>query len=83
MKTRLAQPRPARRPERGSAVIVILALLAILVVLVAANTQTVRWARAEVRLVDQRQTARLAAGAAHPPAGVTSPNRPDPNRSNP
>jgi Tfp pilus assembly protein PilX len=83
MKIQPAQHRPARRPERGSAVVVILALLAILVLLVAANTQTVRWARAEVRLVDQRQTARLAAGAANPAAGMTSTNRPDQNRSNP
>ena len=82
MKIQFAPHPPARRPERGSAVIVILALLAILVMLVAANTQTVRWARAEVRLVDQRQTARLAAGGI-PPAGLTSTNRPNPDRSTP
>jgi len=54
------RPRPARS---GSAVVVILAMLAIMAILVASNTRTVNWLRAEVRLVDQRQIARLAASA--------------------
>ena len=67
---------PSARPTRqGSAVVVILALLGIMTLLVAANTRTVNWLRAEVRLVDQRQTARLAASttnsAARPPAPTT------------
>ncbi len=66
---------PARHTRQGSAVIVILALLGIMTLLVAANTRTVNWLRAEVRLVDQLQTARLAASAtnqvARPPAPTT------------
>lgn len=60
------QPLPFQRSRtgrEGSAVIVMLALLATMVLLVAANTKTVNWLRAEVKLVDQHQTARLAASA--------------------
>jgi len=56
--------RPLSRPARsGSAVVVILAMLGIMALLVAANTRTINWLRTEVRLVDQHQTARLAASA--------------------
>ena len=54
------RPRPS---QSGFVVIVILAMLAIMAILVASNTRTVNWLRAEVRLVDQHQTARLAASA--------------------
>jgi len=78
MNTQPSHCPPARRPERGSAVIVILALLGIILLLVAANTKTVQWVRAEVRLVDQRQTARLAAGTTNPVAGALPAGRPSP-----
>jgi hypothetical protein len=58
--------------------IVILAFLSIMVLLVAANTKTVNWLRAEVRLVDQRQTERLAAGAASQVSAPISPTQPNP-----
>jgi hypothetical protein len=64
--------------EQGSAVIVILAFLSIMVILVAANTKTVNWLRAEVRLMDQRQTERLAASATNQVSVPTSLNQPTP-----
>lgn len=41
----------------GSAMMVMLAMLAIVGLLVVANTRTVNWVRAEVRLIDQRESA--------------------------
>ncbi len=76
MKMILSPSRPARPARQGSAVIVVLALLAVMVLLVAANTQTVRWTRQEIKLVDERETARLAAGGAPPAAGIFSTNPP-------
>ena len=67
MKT---QFNPARRPQnnqQGSAVIVVLVLLGIIVLLVGANTKTISWLRAEVKLTDHQETARLAASATNPP----------------
>jgi hypothetical protein len=49
-----------------------------MVLLVAANTRTIHWLRTEVRLVDQRQTARLAASAGNPVAGAISNPTPNP-----
>jgi len=63
MRIHLPVIRRSRPAQSGSAVVVILAMLAIMAILVASNTRTVNWLRAEVRLVDQRQTARLAASA--------------------
>jgi hypothetical protein len=63
MKIHLPASHLSRPARSGSAVIVILAMLGIMALLVASNTRTVNWLRAEVRLVDQRQTARLAASA--------------------
>jgi type II secretory pathway component PulK len=71
MKLAPEHHRPAQPSESGSAVIVILALLAVMVVVVTANTRTVNWLRNEVRLVDEHQTAQLAAGATNaPPANI-------------
>ena len=66
-------PGPAR--QRGSAMILIVILLAIMVLLVTATTRTVYWLRAEVRLVDQRQTARLTASATNQLSVVTATNQ--------
>jgi CBS domain containing-hemolysin-like protein len=60
MKTRFLNRNPARQSRGGWAVLVILILLVIMVVFVAANTATVNWLRRQVRLVDERQTQRLA-----------------------
>jgi len=54
---------PSRPAQSGSAVVVILAMLGIMALLVASNGRTLNWLRSEVLLVDQRQTARLAASA--------------------
>jgi hypothetical protein len=59
--------------------ILIVVLLAIMVLLVTANTRTVYWLRAEVRLVDQRQTARLTASATNQMSAVTVTNPPGAN----
>ena len=64
MKTCLSHTPPHRANQAGSAVIVMLAMLAVMALLVASNTRTINVLRTEVHLVDQRQTARLAAGAA-------------------
>jgi len=63
MRIHLPASHRSRPARSGSAVVVILAMLAIMVILVTSNTRTINWLRAEVRLVDQRQTARLAASA--------------------
>ncbi|MGO8701834.1 MAG: hypothetical protein ACLQVY_29485 [Limisphaerales bacterium] len=52
------RPRSARE---GSSVLIVLVLLAFMVVLTAANTATVNRLRDRVKIVDQRQTRRLAA----------------------
>ena len=62
--------------RRGSAVVIILAMLAIMTLLVAGNTRTVNWLRAEVRQVDRHETARLAASATNQvsrPVGNSNP----------
>ena len=63
MKTQLLHSQRAGASRQGSAVIVMLALLSIMVLLMMANTRTVNQLRAEVKLVNQHQTARLAASA--------------------
>jgi len=63
MKTQLLYSRRTGASRQGSAVIVMLALLSIMVLLMMANTRTVNWLRAEIKLTDQQQTARLAASA--------------------
>jgi hypothetical protein len=78
MKIHRPHTRRTPNPQSGSAVIVILVFLSIMVLLVAANTRTLGWLRTEVRLVDQQQTARLAAGAAHPVTGAISTPAPTP-----
>ena len=52
-----------RRAERGSAVLVVLALLAIILVYVAYNVRTLDLLRQDVRLVERQQLRRLAACA--------------------
>lgn len=68
MKTRVQS-----RSTRGSATIVVLALLAIVVMLAAANLATTNWLRSEVKLIDQRQTARLAASVTNSISNPASP----------
>jgi hypothetical protein len=60
MKTALAISRPPRRSRAGSAVLVVLVLLAFMLALAAANTVTLNALHKRVKLVDQRQTRRLA-----------------------
>jgi len=50
-----------RSAREGSSVLIVLVLLALMVVLTAANTATVNRLRDRVKIVDQRQTRRLAA----------------------
>jgi hypothetical protein len=63
MRINSAFPRPARSAREGSSVLIVLVLLALMVVLTAANTATVNRLRDRVRIVDQRQTRRLAAAS--------------------
>jgi type II secretory pathway component PulK len=60
MKTGFAIVRPARKSQDGSAVLIVLVLLMVMVVLAAANTATLNRLRQRVKIVDQRQTQRLA-----------------------
>jgi hypothetical protein len=61
MKMNFALVRRSRSSREGSAVIIVLVLLAFMVVLTAANTATVNRLRDRVKIIDQRQTRRLAA----------------------
>ena len=74
MNTHYHNPRRRRKSPPGSAVVVVLAFLAIMVLLVASNTKTVNWLRAEVRLTDQRETARLGGSVTNRAAGVVATN---------
>jgi Tfp pilus assembly protein PilX len=69
MKTKLPDSTAPSRSERGYAVVVVLGLLSIMVLLVAANTHTLNLLRNEIRLVEKRQTERLASAAKGPPTG--------------
>ena len=56
----LAESAVVRRSERGSAVIVMIAFLALLLVYLAANVLTLSHLGHELRLLEQKQTRRLA-----------------------
>jgi hypothetical protein len=72
MKIVLYTIKRRRNSEQGSAVILILAFLAIMVLLVAANTKTVNLLRADVRLIDHQQAARLNASVTNQTASATA-----------
>ena len=59
--------------QRGSAVVVYLALLAIMVILSAANSNTLLHLHRELNLLDQRQIKRLNASATNVIFTVESP----------
>lgn len=59
--------------QRGSAVVVYLALLAIMVILSAANSNTLLHLHREMNLLDQRQIKRLNASATNVTFTVESP----------
>ncbi len=61
------------RRQRGSAVVVYLALLAIMVILSAANSNTLLHLHRELNLLDQRQVKRLNASATNVTFTVESP----------
>lgn len=67
MKTDSSIAHPPRKSRDGSAVLIILVLLTIMVALVAANTATLNRLRQRVKIVDQRQTLRLASGSTNQP----------------
>jgi hypothetical protein len=60
-RTLIQGSRSSRSSRGGSAVLIVLVLLAFMVVLTAANTSTVNRLRDRVKIIDQRQTRRLAA----------------------
>ncbi len=66
----------ARRRQRGSAVVVYLALLAIMVILSAANSNTLLHLHRELNLLNQRQIKRLNASATNVTFTVESPTIP-------
>jgi len=59
--------------QRGSAVVVYLALLAIMVILSAANSNTLLHLHRELKLLDQRQIKRLNASATNVTFTVETP----------
>jgi hypothetical protein len=63
----------ARRRQRGSAVVLYLALLAIMVILSAANSNTLLHLHRELNLLNQRQIKRLNASATNVTFSVESP----------
>jgi hypothetical protein len=63
----------AARRQRGSAVVVYLALLAIMVILSAANSNTLLHLHRELNLLDQRQVKRLNASVTNVTLTVESP----------
>ncbi|HWX23254.1 MAG TPA: hypothetical protein VN578_25405 [Candidatus Binatia bacterium] len=62
MRIPIHTPRPldGRRDERGMAVIVVLALLAIIFIYIAANIRTLNYLEKDVKLLELKQTRRLA-----------------------
>lgn len=69
---------PARpgAQSSGSAMMVMLAMLAIVGLLVVANTRTVNWVRAEVRLIDQRESARMGTSVTNQALASTAQTKP-------
>jgi len=63
------QGRP-QASQRGSAVVVVMALLSIMLMLAAANTVTLNWLKSEVRLVEKRQMMRTTAPHASSPTMI-------------
>jgi len=68
MKTHCSIFSQTRKSSDGSAVLIILVLLMIMVVLAAANTSTLNRLAQRVKIVDQRQTQRLASYSTNQPA---------------
>lgn len=66
----------SRRSERGSAVLVLLALLTIMMILCAATLRAVVSSRQEVALIEKKQVARLATATNIPPASAKSMSTP-------
>ncbi len=78
MKTDFSIARPPRQTRSGSAVVIMLVLLAIMVELAAANTATLNRLRERVKIVEQRQTRRLAAFSTNAlPAAPSAPRQPN------
>ncbi|MGA2866335.1 MAG: hypothetical protein ABSF95_17820 [Verrucomicrobiota bacterium] len=77
MKIPLCAKTPASRPsgrrERGSAVIVVLALLAIVFIYIGYNVRTLHYLARELKLVERQQTRRLQAGGQKAEAGGQRP----------
>ncbi len=67
MKIHSSQFHPSRKSRDGSAVLIILVLLTIMVVLAAADTATLNRLAQRVKIVDQRQTQRLASSSTNQP----------------
>ena len=76
MNTRLTKNRGPRARNRGSAVVVMLAVLGVMMAFAAANVVTINALRRRVQIVDQRQVQRWSAITAqtlHRPAGANQP----------
>jgi type II secretory pathway component PulK len=67
MKTASIIGRRPRQSRAGSAVLIILILLTVMVVLAAANTATVNRLRQRVKIIEERQTRRLASFSTNGP----------------
>ena len=78
MKTSILHSKNTAAPQRGSAVLVLLAFLTILLLLCAATARTISWSRQEIRLIEEHQLARLATATNQPPTAAISANSPTP-----
>jgi type II secretory pathway component PulK len=67
VKTRSSISRRPHQSTGGSAVLIILVLLMVMVVLAAANTATLNRLAQRVKIVNQRQTQRLASYSTNQP----------------
>ena len=67
---------PARHRNRGSAVLIVLAVLGLMTIFVAANTRIVYHLKDEVRLTEKRQMKHWAGVATNVPPANLTPNTP-------
>ena len=51
--------------QRGSSVLIVLALLAVMAILIVANTNTLHWLKQEIQLIDEEQQQKYGQGVRH------------------
>jgi Tfp pilus assembly protein PilX len=76
MSAKTSFPRPLRRGQRGSAVIIVLVFLVIMVLFVGVNTAALQRLRRDVKQVEKQQIERIAPSANQPPTARSATKRP-------